>query len=216
MLLLYNIPSVYGTFFILWIDRERNLWYSDLVMRYKEFTWHSYTVQITKKKIKNVNLRIKQMQPEVLCLSIPYSMSYASALKLLEEPRMQQWIEEHQKKVEDTSYHPMNQEAKERYQRRLQEMLPALFQKWESALGVSCHKVTIRDTRSQWGSCSIRTKNISISVWLGAYPEECIEYVIVHELAHLLEAGHNARFYQILDQYYPNWKSCREQLKKGQ
>lgn len=95
------------------------------------------------------------------------------------------------------------------------ELLPDMFRRWEAALGVRCRKVTIRDTRSQWGSCSIRTGNISISVWLGAYPESCIEYVVVHELAHLLEAGHNERFYGILDRHYPAWRSCREQLKNG-
>ena len=82
-------------------------------------------------------------------------------------------------------------------------------------MGVRCNKVTIRDTRSQWGSCSIRSGNISISVWLGAFPEECIEYVVVHELTHLLETGHNARFYGILDQHYPKWRECRAQLKRG-
>ena len=103
----------------------------------------------------------------------------------------------------------------ERYHKRLQKILPELFKKWESRLGVRCAKISIRDTRSQWGSCSIRSGNISISVWLGAYPVECIEYVVVHELAHLLEAGHNQRFYAILDNHYPSWKHCREQLKNG-
>ncbi|RHO80910.1 M48 family peptidase [Clostridiaceae bacterium AF42-6] len=51
-------------------------------------------------------------------------------------------------------------------------------------------------------------------LWLGAYPEECIEYVVVHELTHLLERGHNARFYGLLDQHYPDWKVCRERLKQ--
>lgn len=184
-------------------------------MQKKEFHWHNYTVQITKKKIKNANLRIKQMQPNVIYISIPYAMSYTKAMQMLEEPRIMQWLDNKQKQAEETSDHPMTSEAADGYRRRLQELLPALFQKWESRLGVTCNKVTIRDTRSQWGSCSIRSGNISISVWLGAFPVECIEYVVVHELAHLLEAGHNARFYSILDQYYPNWKSCRAQLEKG-
>lgn len=181
----------------------------------KEFDWHNYTVRITKKRVKNVNLRVKQMQPDVIDISIPYSMSYAKAMQMLEEPRMKQWLDNMQKKAEKTSDRLMTSEAADGYRRRLQELLPALFQKWESRLGVTCNKVTIRDTRSQWGSCSIHNGNISISVWLGAFPVECIEYVVVHELAHLLEAGHNARFYSILDQYYPNWKNCRAQLEKG-
>ena len=88
-----------------------------------------------------------------------------------------------------------------------------VFCKWEEIIGVKSNKITIRDTRSQWGSCNVRKHNISISVWLGAYPLECTEYVVVHELVHLLEKGHNARFYGYLDKYYPNWKECRKELK---
>lgn len=186
----------------------------------REYAWHGFTVRITKKKVRNTNLRIRPEEPQILYVSIPHSMTYEAAGRLLEEPRIIRWAGNHQKKFRET---PQKQEIQEngsalqaaRYRELLQEMLPELFRKWEEILGVSCSKVTIRDTRSQWGSCSLRTKNISVSVWLGAFPKECVEYVVVHELAHLLEAGHNARFYGILDQYYPNWRSCRERLKRG-
>ncbi len=186
----------------------------------KEYTWHGYTIRITKKRVKNANLRIKPEEPDVIHISVPYSMTYEMVGKLLEQPRILRWIENYQKKISEPPEPPrmQNEEKLQHiayYRKHLQEVLPALFQKWEATLGVKCNKVTIRDTRSQWGSCSIRTKNISISVWLGAFPEECIEYVVVHELAHLLEAGHNERFYGILDQHYPIWRSCKEKLKKG-
>ena len=102
----------------------------------------------------------------------------------------------------------------EEYRQKLLAVIPGMFRKWEPILGVQSAKVTIRPTRSQWGSCNTRNGNISISLWLGAYPEECIEYVVVHELTHLLERGHNARFYGLLDQHYPDWKTCRERLKQ--
>lgn len=186
----------------------------------KEDTWHGFRVRITKKKVKNANLRIKPEEPDVIHISIPYSMTYDEVNKILEQPRILRWAENYQKKVSEppTAPHMQNEERLKHaayYRKHLKEVLPKMFQKWEKRLGVTCNKVTIRDTRSQWGSCGIRTKNISISLWLGAFPEPCIEYVVVHELAHLLEAGHNARFYGILDQYYPQWRSCREQLKKG-
>lgn len=186
----------------------------------KEFTWRGNTVQITKKKIKNAHLRIKPDTPQIIRISIPYSMSYDAAARMLEEPRVIRWVENYQKKVSEKPAPPrlMDEEKtvhEPYYRKRLCMLLPDMFRKWERILGVKCRKVTIRDTRSQWGSCSIRTKNISISVWLGAFPEECVEYVVVHELVHLLEAGHNARFYGLLDQYYPNWENCRKQLKNG-
>ncbi len=186
----------------------------------KECVWRGYTVHIIKKKVKHTNLRIKPEQPKMIHMSIPRFMTYETAIKLLDQPRILRWIEKYQKKVNKLPVFPQMQDEERQwhisyYRERLGTLLPDMFRKWELVLGVSCNKVTIRDTRSQWGSCSIRTKNISISVWLGAFPEECIEYVVVHELTHLLEAGHNSRFYGILDQYYPIWKSCREQLKNG-
>lgn len=184
----------------------------------KQFTWRSYTIKITKKKIKRANLRIKPEEPDTIHISIPYQISYEAALQILEQPRIFDWIESYQKKADKLSpvkkdWYEDRKQQEPVYRARLQELLPALFTKWETAIGVKSNKVTIRDTRSQWGSCNIRTKNISISVWLGAYPIECIEYVVVHELVHLLEKGHNERFYAYLNYYFPNWKECRDKLK---
>lgn len=187
----------------------------------KEFVWNGYTVQITKKKVKNTNLRIKPEAPMLIHMSIPYRMSYDGAVQMLDQPRIMRWLENYRKKLQKRPMSsPCMQDGEKirqepYYRQHLKEVLPDLFRKWESVMGVKSQKVTIRDTRSQWGSCNTRNGNISISVWLGAFPLECIEYVVVHELAHFLEPGHNAHFYRILDQYYPNWRSCREQLKSG-
>lgn len=186
----------------------------------KEFTWRGYTIRVIKKKIKNTNLRIKPAEPNVIHISIPVQMNYQAALSILEQPRMVKWVEDYQKKLDRLPENPAVLEEERiknipSYQERLKKVLPSMFSKWEAALGVKSNKVTIRDTRSQWGSCNPRTGNISISVWLGAFPDDCIEYVVVHELAHMLERGHNLRFYGILDRYYPGWRQCRERLKTG-
>lgn len=186
----------------------------------REYIWHGYTVKITKKKIRNTNLRIKPDDPQVIHVSVPYSVSYDAARQMLEQPRIVRWVENYQKKLREQPVPPkMQNEEKLKqepcYRKHLNDVLPAMFRKWESVLGVRSNKVTIRDTRSQWGSCNPRNGNISISVWLGAFPEECIEYVVVHELTHLLEPGHNERFYGILEHYYPSWRTCREQLRGG-
>ncbi len=186
----------------------------------KEYNWHGCRVQITKKKVKHTNLRIRPEEPDVIRVSIPCSMKYEAVEQILNQPRILRWVEKYQKKASESLTKPeMQKEDKQKqmafYREHLQKILPDLILKWERILGVRCNKVTIRDTRSQWGSCSIRSGNISISVWLGAFPEECIEYVVVHELTHLLETGHNARFYGILDQHYPKWRECRAQLKRG-
>lgn len=189
----------------------------------KTFFWKDYTVQITKKKVKNTNVRIKREAPKVICMSIPLSASYESGLQALESPHIRHWLKNYERKSKMKSVPTLEEQRQKElekeqmapvYRDRLLALLPDMFRKWEPILGVRSSKVTIRKTRSQWGSCNTRNGNISISLWLGAYPEECIEYVVVHELVHLLERGHNAHFYGILDQYYPDWKICRERLKK--
>ena len=189
----------------------------------KTFSWKDYTVQITKKKVKNTNVRMKGDMPKVIQISIPLSASYESGLKALEAPRIRRWLENYERKLKIKPVPtPERQRQKElekarmapQYRDRLLALLPWMFRKWEPILGVRSNNVTIRKNRSQWGSCNTQNGNISISLWLGAYPETCIEYVVVHELTHLLERGHNAHFYGILDQYYPDWRVCRERLKK--
>lgn len=184
----------------------------------KEFIWHHYTIKITKKKVKRVNLRIKPEEPNSIYISVPYQMSYSSALQILEQPQISNWLDNYQQKIcknlfDKKDWYDERKQQEPLYRARLQELLPEMFAKWESRIGVKSNKVAIRDTRAQWGSCNVQTKNISISVWLGAYPEECIEYVVVHELVHLLEKGHNERFYAYLDYYFPNWRECRAKLK---
>ena len=187
----------------------------------KQFLWHQYRVQITEKNVKMTNMRIHQDDPTLILMSIPYGMSYDAGLHTLEQPRIRQWLKNYEKKqiTLPTTEDRLEKERLKRlhaeeYRRKLLAVIPEMFRKWEPILGVQSAKVTIRPTRSQWGSCNTRNGNISISLWLGAYPEECIEYVVVHELTHLLERGHNARFYGLLDQHYPDWKTCRERLKQ--
>lgn len=185
----------------------------------KELTWNNYIIKIAKKKIKRANLRIKPEEPNTIYISVPYQVSYGAAAQILEQPKILNWLANYEKKrsekpFDERDWYEERKQQEPLYRARLQELLPDMFAKWESRIGVKANKITIRDTRAQWGSCNVHTKNISISVWLGAYPEECIEYVVVHELIHLLEKGHNERFYGYLEEYYPDWKECRRKLTR--
>lgn len=184
----------------------------------KLIKWNGYDVEITKKQIKNLNFRIKPSEPNKIYVSIPLKASYDDAMKSLDNPRIRKMLEKHEKnrkeqKPTKADWHKKHEPYREEYAKRLEKVLPDLFAKWQKNLGVRAAKVSIKDTRSQWGSCNVQTHNISISVWLGAFPEECIEYVVVHELTHLLEKGHNAKFYGYLNQHYPKWKMCEKVLK---
>ena len=184
----------------------------------KQIKWNEYDVEITRKQVKNLNFRMKPSEPNKIYISIPLRASYDDAIKLLDSPRIRKMLEKSRKNIAEAKPTKADWYEKQKpyigeYSRRLEKLLPGMFERWQKTLGVRAAKIAIKDTRSQWGSCNVKNHNISISVWLGAFPEECIEYVVVHELVHLLEKGHNARFYGYLDRYYPEWKACEGKLK---
>lgn len=98
------------------------------------------------------------------------------------------------------------------YRSQLKRKLPKLFEKWESIIGVKAEAITVRNMKSRWGSCNTRDRRISINLQLAQKPICCLEYVIVHELVHLLEHSHNAVFKGYLDQFLPNWRNIKKEL----
>ena len=85
-------------------------------------------------------------------------------------------------------------------------------------MGVKPSAVNYKIMISRWGMCNIKDKSISFSVYLLLLPEWCVEHVVVHELCHLLEPSHNARFHALMDYYFPRWKEARKvtrQLERG-
>lgn len=100
------------------------------------------------------------------------------------------------------------------YREQLRLMVPPLIEKWQSAMDLSVRDWKIRNTKTRWGSCSIKTKRISLSLQLAKKSQSCLEYVIVHELAHLIVRNHSRDFYLVLTHYLPDWKQIRMELKK--
>ncbi len=100
------------------------------------------------------------------------------------------------------------------YRDELKKALPPLVSKWEKNIGVSVSKVFVQRMKTKWGSCNHRAKHIRLNSELAKKPKKLLEYVIVHEMAHLLEPTHNERFLALLDQHYPSWREVREQLNE--
>lgn len=100
------------------------------------------------------------------------------------------------------------------YRGRLQEAIPPLIARWEPAMCVQVAEWGIKRMKTRWGSCNTRARRIWLNLELAKRPLECLEYVIVHELAHLLEPSHNARFKGILDQHLPGWRDLRVELNR--
>jgi hypothetical protein len=101
------------------------------------------------------------------------------------------------------------------YREELKELVPPLLARWQPVVGVAAAEWGVRMMRTRWGSCNIRARRIWLSLELARKPVECLEYVVVHELTHLLERRHNHRFYGYMDQFLPTWRLARALLAPG-
>lgn len=101
------------------------------------------------------------------------------------------------------------------YRDQMQQHLPELFNKWESLIGVHANAYGVKLMKTRWGSCNILKKRIWLNLKLIQKAPICLEYVLVHELVHLLEASHNKRFYALMTQFMPDWKRIKILLDGG-
>ena len=101
------------------------------------------------------------------------------------------------------------------YRSRLRERLPALVAEWERKIGVQVNEVRTRKMKTRWGTCNSRARRIWLNVELMKKPASCLEYVVVHELVHLLERKHNNRFRKLMDKHMPQWRRYRDELNRA-
>jgi len=100
------------------------------------------------------------------------------------------------------------------YRSELKKIIPELTRKWEILIGVQTNDFGIKRMRTKWGTCNPEAKRIWINLELGKKPVECLEYIIVHELVHILERSHNGRFIGYMDKFLPKWRSYKEELNR--
>lgn len=100
------------------------------------------------------------------------------------------------------------------YRTQLRLAVPPLIAKWERLMGVTVEHVFIQRMKTKWGSCNHRARTIRLNTDLAKKPRECLEYLVVHEMAHLLEPTHNARFVELMDRFLPKWQHRREVLNR--
>jgi len=98
------------------------------------------------------------------------------------------------------------------YRHSVREAVAALLPKWEQALGVRVNQVFVQTMRTRWGSCNPALGNIRLNTELAKKPPGCLEYVLVHELLHLLEPRHSPQFRALLHRHLPGWEALRDQL----
>lgn len=100
------------------------------------------------------------------------------------------------------------------YQAQLTEKVTVLIADWQAKMGIFVKQFKIRKMKTRWGSCSPHSKSIRINLELAKKPPECLEYIVVHELAHLLEPSHNKRFVALMTLFLPQWRVYRKLLNQ--
>ncbi len=98
------------------------------------------------------------------------------------------------------------------YRQQIKEAAAELVAQWEPVLGVKARRIFVQRMKTRWGGCNTESRSIRLNTELAKKPRECLEYIVVHELAHLLERNHSDRFTALMDQYLPQWRQLRQLL----
>ncbi len=98
------------------------------------------------------------------------------------------------------------------YRAQVKEVAARVVAKWAPRMGVQVNHIYVQQMKTKWGSCNPTRRHIRLNTELAMKPRRCLEYIVVHEMAHLIEPTHNTRFVALMDKFLPNWQLRREQL----
>ena len=154
-------------------------------------------------------------------VSAPIGMSRKEVEAFINEH--QEWIVETRKKTAERQNQraaffnqlPLSTKAqKAEATERIGVLVEPMIERYSKVMGVNPSSVRYKPMISRWGICNVKERSICYSTYLLLLPDWCVEHVVVHELCHLLEPSHNARFYTLMDKYYPRWKEARKETSK--
>lgn len=100
------------------------------------------------------------------------------------------------------------------YRAEMKKIIPPLLMKWEKKIGVKANDFGVKLMRTKWGTCNIEAKRIWLNLELAKKPLICLEYILVHELVHLLERNHNDIFIRYMNEFMPKWRFHRDELNR--
>lgn len=154
-------------------------------------------------------------------VSAPIGMSRKKVEAFIEEHR--DWIGKAREKTCERQrqrasfYDKLSLQTKEQVNEalaRLKALVEPMMERHAQEMGVRPSKVYYKPTISRWGVCNVKNRSICISCYVLLLPEWCVEHVVVHELCHLLEPSHNARFHALMDRFFPRWREARQETRR--
>jgi len=100
------------------------------------------------------------------------------------------------------------------YRAELKKLIQPIIEKWQNRIGVEVADWQVKQMKTKWGTCNIEEKRIWINLELAKKPLNCLEYIVVHEMIHLVERLHNDRFLSLMEKHMPQWKLHKEELNR--
>lgn len=182
-------------------------------------------VEVERKRVRRLNLRVRA--DGSAHLSVPWRCPLAEAQRFLDEHEA--WLRTHVARRAERAAEPddglvplwgrlvplpADAAPEELWRGELAARLPEVAKRMEAVLGVRAAGWQPRIMKTRWGSCTPRTGRIRVNVRLAAYPPACLDYVVAHELCHLLEPSHNARFHALLARAFPEEAAARALLRR--
>lgn len=171
------------------------------------------TISVTRKRMKTVRLKVKAPLGDV-CISAPLQVS-DDELHEFVTSRIN-WIRKQQARIADSPSaraETASKEEIEAWREVVKACVPPLVEQWAKILNVHPTKIDYRNMKSRWGSCQPETGRICFNIRLALYPPECLEYVVVHELCHFLEANHGPGFHALMSRIMPDWPERKKKLR---
>lgn len=175
-------------------------------------------LQWIKKQQKKFRDQQRETKREYLTKESHYFKGKRFLLKVIEKKLKPEVKLKHSKielYIRPNSSHEKKQEIiNEWYRSELKKSVPLLIEKWEKKIGIKSNGFKIIKMKTKWGSCNTEKKSIILNLELAKKPVECLEYIIVHELVHLLERSHNDQFVKHMNEFMPKWKFYKDELNR--
>ena len=190
--------------------RRRN---SGKILSRKVIKVDGLEVELVRKEVRNTRLHVREEDGRVQ-VSAPAYVPQSLIEEMVREKR--DWIEGAQARMAASPRAAAANASKAEqavWREVVEACVPPLIAAWEPIMGVKAGKLAYRNMKSRWGSCQPSTGRICINTRLALYPPECLEYVVVHELCHLLEGNHGPRFHALMDTFMPDWKARKAKLR---
>lgn len=173
-------------------------------------------VRIERRRIKNMNMYIRPPYDEVL-VTVPLRAHPSAVSAFIREKTG--WMEKHLSRLrvshaEKGERMPLTDAQKKALREHLDLVLPPLIKKWESRLNVHCAGYRLRVMKTCWGVCHCGKRTVTFNTMLGEKPYECVEYIVLHELCHLIEPNHGPCFYKLMDRFMPDWREQKSRLNE--